>query len=171
MENLRTEVVLLDDSQLDKKEAKGLIQDFLSQTGDDITAETREVVDNDGSTREELSNYTRKSDVFWISVAILAMSDPDSVLQFLKWASNIPGLTIGYIDAEVKLKIFSEIDFTLIDNSTEISIEEHGKVEEYKKGEDYVLVSMSEDDWIHLYDMAETGELDIDLPEEDKIGL
>jgi hypothetical protein len=101
------------------------------------------------------------------------MSDPQGVLRFLEWASDIPELTVGYIDAgnRNRFKMLSDNDFTFIDNSTEYNLEMHGKIEKYKNGEDYVFFELSEEDWRKLYDEVEHGDLDIDLPEESEIGL
>lgn len=168
MEEIRLEAVI-DDEEFDgsKEEARELVKKFLRKTGDEITAEYSKQVDNDGNVIDkEIRGYTRQSETLWTSVAILLISNPEGVIQFLKWASDIPGLTIGFtVEGDIRIKIFSDINFTLIDNSTEYNIEKIGETK------DYVVAKIPEEDWIQLYDDIYAERLEIDLPPEDEIGL
>jgi len=170
MGDIQLEAVLIGD-EIEEEEAKELIMEFLSETGDEITAKQHQTGDK---TDAELTGYTRKSEIFWVSVAILVASDPQGVLRFLKWASDIPGLTMGItmdFGDNSRLKIFSENDFTLIDNSTEYNVEKFGTIEEHRDEDDYILVKMSEEDWIQLRSDIDTDNLEVELPPEDKIGF
>jgi hypothetical protein len=166
MDEIRLEAVIDEDEfEGEKEDAEELIEQFLEETGDDIKPKYTTVHNEDGNVSEDLNGYDRKSEIWWTSIAILIISNPEGVLQFLKWASDIPGLTIGFtVEGDIRFKIFEKIDFTLIDNSTNYNVEKVGETE------DHVLAKIPEEDWRHLYDDAEHGELDIEMPPEDEIG-
>jgi hypothetical protein len=167
MEQIKLEAVTIDDEyDGTKEEARELVKQFLEETGDDIEGSYTRVKDEDGNVvDEELRGYTRQADIFWTSIAILVISNPDGVIQFLKFVKDIPGLTMGLtMEGSSRIKIFSDNDFTLIDNSTNYNIEKLGEVD------DEVAVKMSEETWRQLRDNIDTGEVDVDLPPEDQIG-
>ncbi|WP_313694224.1 hypothetical protein [Halorarum halobium] len=167
MEEIRLEAVTIDgEYEGSKEEARDLVKQFLEETGDDVTTRYSKQVDEDGNVIDkEIRGYTRQSDIWWTSIAILVISNPEGVIQFLKFVKDIPGLTIGLtMEGNSRIKIFSDIDFTLIDNSTEYNVEKLGEVD------DQVAVKMSEEDWRQLRDDIDTGEVDVELPPEDQIG-
>lgn len=166
MDEIRLEAVIDEDEfKGDKEEAQALIEEFLEEAGNDIKPKRTTVIDEHGNKSEELNGYDRHSEIWWTSIAILLISNPEGVVQFLKWASNIPGLTIGLtVKGDNRFKIFSDNDFTLIDNSTNYNVEKVGETE------DHVIAKIPLEDWRHLYDDIYTEELDVELPPEDEIG-
>lgn len=166
MEDIQLEVVIIDEKFGEKKDPHDLVQEFLSKTNDRITARCSKKVDEEGNVIEErMSTYQRKCDIFWTSIAILLISNPEGVVQFLKWASDYPGLTMGLtMEGDSRIKIFSESDFTLIDNSDNYNITRYGEAD------GSVVVEMSEEDWYALVDDIETDEMEVELPPEDRIG-
>ncbi|WP_152418796.1 hypothetical protein [Haloferax volcanii] len=165
MSRIRLEAVIGDEFEGGRQEARSLIKKFINENQDDIKAKKTTVVDRNGNKSEQINGYDRKSEIWWTSIAVLLISNPEGVIQFLKWASDIPGLTIGYtVQGDIRFKIFDEIDFTLIDNSTNYNVEKVGETE------DYVLAKIPLEDWTHLYDDAKYGDLDIEIPPEDEIG-
>jgi len=167
MEEIELEAVTIDDEyDGGEEEAKERVKEFLEKAGDDITAKKTTVRDQDGNViDEEIRGYTRQSEIWWTSIAILVISNPDGVIQFLKFVKDIPGLTMGLtLEGSSRIKIFSDNNFTLIDNSTNYNIEKLGEVD------DEVAVKMDEETWRQLRDDIDTGEVDVELPPEDEIG-
>lgn len=158
MENINLEVVIDEDKFEGRKgDAERLVEEFLAHTDESITAK-------DGN----ISGYGRKSEIWWISIAILVISNPEGVLQFIKWASDIPGLKMGFtVEGNERFKLFSENAFLKIDNSTEVNI----NVNEMGRHDGTVVAKIPEEDWIELVDAVHRGDLDIDMPPEDWIGL
>jgi hypothetical protein len=167
MAQIKLEVVTIEDEYNgSEKEAKELVKEFIEETGDDITPEYTHQLDEEGNViSKELRGYTRHSDIWWTSIAILIVSNPEGIIQFLKFVKDVPGLTMGLtMEGNSRVKIFSDNDFTLIDNSTEYNIEKLGEAD------DRVAVKMTEETWRQLRDDVDTGEVDVELPPEDQIG-
>ncbi|MFD1600412.1 hypothetical protein [Halobellus rarus] len=167
MEEIRLEAVTIN-KEYDgtKEEAREQVRQFLEEAGDGIKPEYTKQVDEEGDViNKEIRGYTRQSDIWWTSIAILVISNPNGVIQFIKWAKDIPGLTMGLtMQGNSRIKLFSDNDFTFIDSSTEYNIEKLGEVD------DEVAVKMSEETWRQLRDDIDTGEVDVELPPEDQIG-
>lgn len=156
MENINLEVII-DEEEFEgnKEDAGQLVNEFLAQSGGNISAKGG-----------DLSGYIRRSDIWWISIGILLISNPEGVVQFLKWASEIPGLTMGFtMEGNDRFKIFSDNDFFTIDNSTEINLNEVGR------HDGTVVAKIPEEDWMELVDAVHRGDLDVEIPPEDWIGL
>lgn len=167
MEDIRLEAVTIDEEyDGTKEEAREQVKQFLEEAGDDIEPEYTKQVDEDGNVIDkELRGYTRQSDIWWTSIAILVISNPEGVIQFLKFVKDIPGLTIGLtMQGNSRIKLFSDNDLALIDNSTNYNIDKLGEVD------DEVAVKMSEETWRQLRDDIDTGEVDVELPPEGEIG-
>jgi len=166
MKDIRLEAVIDPDKfEGDKEDAKDLILQFLEETDGDIQPKYTTTHGENGSISKELNGYDRKSEVWCTSIALLLISNPEGVIQFLRWASDVPGLTMGFtVEGNIRFKIFEKIDFTLIDSSTNYNIEMVGETE------DHVLAKIPQEDWRHLYNDIHTEELDIELPPEDEIG-
>ena len=166
MEEIHLEAVIdPDEFEGEKDDAEDLIEQFLKEADNKIEPKYTTVSDQDGNVSEEINGYDRKSDIWWVSIAVLLITNPEGVIQFLKWASKIPGLTMGFtVEGDIRFKIFEKIDFTLIDKSTNYNVEKVGETE------DYVLAKIPQEDWRLLYDDIETGDLDVELPPEDEIG-
>lgn len=167
MGKIKLEVVTIDEQfEGTKQDAEVYVQNFLKESGDIVTTEYTDIVDKGDIVDRRFRTYGRKSEIFWTSIAILLISNPEGVVQFLQFVRDIPGLTMGFtVEGDVRIKIFPDVDFTLIDQSTNYNIQKIGEV----NGD--VVVRIPEEDWIQLYDDIYTDELDIDMPPEDQIGL
>ena len=167
MEEIQLEAITIDEEfEGSKEDAEELIRIFLEETDADIQSRHTTVIDEDGNRTQELNGYDRNTEIWWTSIAILLISNPEGVVQFLKWASDIPGLSMGFtVEGDIRIKIFSDIDFTLIDKSTDYNMEKIGETE------DHVVVKIPQEDWRYLYDDIYTERLDVDMPPEDEIGL
>lgn len=158
MEGINLEVII-DEDEFDggRRDAERLVEEFLDQTDDTISAK-------DGT----LKGYVRKSEIWWVSIAILVISNPEGVIQFLKWASDIPGMSMGFtVEGNDRFKLFSDNDFFKIDNSTVYSY----NINEVGRQDGTVIAKIPEEDWIELVDAVDRGDLDVDMPPEDWIGL
>lgn len=132
MTDIKLEAVTIDDEyEYTKEDAQELIEQFLEETGDHVTAEYTEVQDEDGEVLDRrIRTYSRHSEIWWTSIAILLISNPEGVIQFLKFVKDIPGLTMGFtVKGDIWIKMYTNIDFTLIDNSTNYNVQKIGEVD------------------------------------------
>ena len=135
MSRIKTEVVTLEDFEGNEGDARELVQNFVRQSENEIELKRTLVLDEQGDViREEIQGKTRHSEIPWDSIAVLVMSNPQTMLDFLKWAANYPGLTIGFSTVDgTWLKVFSDNALVKIEGSLNIDLTVIGSYSENKK--------------------------------------
>ncbi len=168
MSNVKMEVVTFENFEGETEDGKELVQEFVQQSDQHIELKKSVKVDEDGNKiDEEIQGYTRHSDIVWDSVAILLMTNTQGVLEFLEWAAKYPGLTIGFSTSDGnRLKIFSDNALVKIEANLNINLNVIGKYEKNKS-----VVEVPEEEWRQIYDAVDHDEINIDMSEENEIGL
>lgn len=167
MSNIEMEVVVFDDFDGDEEDAKGLVEQFIQRSEHEVDPKKTRVHDEEGNFLwEEINGKTRRSAIPWDSIAVLVASNPQMTLDFLRWATEYPGLTIGFATMDgTRLKVFSDNALIKIEGSLNIDLTVIGSYSQNKN-----VVEVPESKWKQIQDAQSTGDLDIDMPEENKVG-
>lgn len=167
MSNIEMEVVVFNDFDSDEENARELVQQFVQRSEHEVEPKKTRVRDKeDNIVREEINGRTRRSEIPWDSIAVLVASNPQMTLDFLRWATEYPGLTMGFTTRdETRLKVFSDNALVEINANLNIDLTVIGSYTQNKK-----VVEVPEDKWRQIQDAISKGDLDVDMPEENKIG-